>query len=78
MMQPGYTERSSNDPRGVGRDGGGPEGSACNGFCAEPCVSARAAVEAATRMAGLLGWMAGVKADRLLGEIMPAVLPARP
>lgn len=75
-MQPGYTERSSNEPRGVARDGVWPEGRACSGFCTEPAVSARAAVVAATRVAGLWGWMAGVKAARLLGEIMLRTLAA--
>ena len=69
-MQTGYTERSSNEPRGAAREGDGPDGRAWSGFCAELGVSARAAVEAATRVSGLCGWMAGVKAARLLGEIM--------
>ena len=75
-MQPGYTDRSSNDPRGVARDGAEPEGRACSGFCTEPGVSARAAVDAATRVAWLGDWMAGVKAARLLGEIMRITLAA--
>ncbi len=75
-MQAGYTERSSSDPRGVARVGGPPEGRACSGFCGEFGVSARAAVDAATREAWLGGWMAGVNAARLLGEIMRRRLPA--
>ena len=55
-------------------DGADPEGRACNGFCAVICESARAAVEAATRVVALGAWIAGVKAERLLGEIMPATL----
>jgi hypothetical protein len=34
-------------------------------------VSAREAVGAATRVAELGDWIAGEKAERLLGEIMP-------
>ena len=74
LAQPGYTERSSSDPRGVARDDGAvPEGRACSGFCTDPAESARAAVDAATRVAELGAWIAGVNADRLLGEIMQTV-----
>ncbi len=69
-MQSGYTDRSSSEPRGAARDGADPEGRACSGFCTDVGASARAAVEAATRVAWLGAWMAGVKAERLLGEIM--------
>jgi hypothetical protein len=70
VVQPGYTERSSNEPRGVFRDGVLPDGAACRGFCTWVWVSARAAVGAATRVAELGDWIAGEKAERLLGEIM--------
>ena len=72
-MQYGYTDRSSSDPRGVFRDGAVPDGWACSGFWTDVATSDRAAVEAATRVAGLDGWIAVVKAERLLGEIMAAL-----
>ncbi|WP_158745604.1 hypothetical protein [Acidisphaera sp. L21] len=70
MVRRSYTDRSSNDPRGVARDGVAPWGDACSGFCTWVWVSARAAVEAATRVAELGDWIDGVNAERLLGEIM--------
>ena len=50
-MQPGYTDRSNSDPRGAPRAGADPDGEACSGFCTAVGASARAAVDAATRVA---------------------------